>query len=116
MNDSDTTRSDTASQLKHLLKEVEAESSASEMGTGFQQSVLGRLGMSWLVLAVFNAVIGNSPFILDSISRAIFLSFALVLALIGACYIDKSNRSPGRAFQEHRFKRPTSKVSIWRIK
>lgn len=51
-----------------------------------------RFGISMLVLAVFTAVAGAYPLPSGAASRAMFLIFALVLAVIGAYYIDRSTR------------------------
>ena len=55
-----------------------------------------RFGISMLVLAVFTAVAGAYPLPSGAASRAMFLIFAIVLAMVGAYYIDRSTRQGGR--------------------
>jgi len=55
-----------------------------------------RFGISMLVLAVFTAVSGAYPLLPDTVWRAMFLTFSVVLAFIGAYFVDRSNRVPQR--------------------
>ena len=55
-----------------------------------------RFGISMLVLAVFTGVAGAYPLPSGAASRAMFLIFAIVLAMVGAYYIDRSTREGKR--------------------
>jgi len=78
-------------QLHAVLADVAREKSAE--GDPIDPRIKNfRFGIGMLVLAVFTAVIGVYP--IGTFNRAMFLVFALVLAVIGAYFIDRSSRPP----------------------
>lgn len=53
-----------------------------------------RFGVSMVLVGIFTAIIGTYPLPLDAVMRAAFLVFGLICVVVGAIYVDMSNRRP----------------------
>jgi len=87
-------------QLTEALTRVLREDKQHPRFVGASQRYF-RFGISMLVLAVFTSLIGIYPVPIDLYTRVMFLMFGVILAIVGAYFVDKSNRSkPSRRAPE----------------
>lgn len=89
-------RDRTQRELKSLLSEITREGSEEPPSGSKAKFDYGRFGLAWLILAVLAAVVGVYPLPIDMLTRVMFLCFALILALIGGYYFDRSTRGHRR--------------------
>jgi len=60
-----------------------------------------RYGVGMMLAGLLSAVGGAVPIPTSVASRAMFLFFGVVMALVGAYYIDRSNRNEKRQLTRH---------------
>jgi membrane protein implicated in regulation of membrane protease activity len=97
--------------FREVASESKLEGSPTELGT---RSF--RFGIGMLVLACFTAVVGAYPIAIDMATRVMFLLFAVVLALLGAHFIDRSSRPLNRAPQAGDDEEGAPQAGIRRLK
>lgn len=91
MESTDEIRQRARQQLRDVFADVMRGKSSEGNSIGLRSTNF-RFGIGMLVLAVFTAVIGVYP--TGTFNSVMFLVFAVILALIGAYFIDRSTRPP----------------------